>query len=241
MKIISSNRTCKTKQLVRELIPEWAKYKKILLNLGDSSINEEEFRDYLIINKVDNILNCSNKVRMFEIFNENGIKSVTYVPLSRENYGNINLLKFKVKFTKKDLVFRKGKELKIIPIEQVSVKDMNYYNFATIREDKEKEYRIIVYKGKIVRVMNKINNTGDFQFKQDNCSFVTIDFNRFPQEVKDNLFKAVRVLGIDLCGIDLLRNQRGEYKILEINSGMSMSERSIESFFELLKSEVNSN
>ena len=241
MKIISSQRTCKTKQLVRELIPDWAKPKSILLNLGDSSINEREYSGYKIINRVENIRNCSNKIRMFEIFNENGIKAVTYVPIRRSDYGNLNLMRFKMKFRGKELVFRRGKELKVIPIEQVSVRDMNYYDFATIKEDKEKEYRIIIYKDKIVRAMIKINETGDFQFKQENCRFVTMDFSKFPQSVKDNLFKAVKVLGIDLCGIDLLKNTDGEFKILEINSGMSLSERSIEEFFNLLKEEVRNN
>jgi len=227
MIINGCKRTCKTKKLMKEMLPRELKNEKILINLGDSYLNERDYPNYEIINKVSAIRNCSNKKRMFEIFKQNNIISVHYFDLREQRFEAVDYLYGGFK-----LVLRKGKEIKIIGMDKLE--ELKSYDYATIKEEKVKEYRVILFRGKIVRAMRKMPQTTDFQFKQENCKFVTVTENSFPREVIKNMIKAQKVLGIDLCGIDLLKNTDGEWKILEVNSGMSMSPKSVEIFYKML-------
>jgi hypothetical protein len=240
MIIHNCKRTCKTAKLMKQMLPRELKNERILINLGDGYLDESKYRGYKIINRTSAIRNCSNKKKMFKLFQENNIQSVRFIEFD-ESTEPINELGGKI------LVLRKGGKIVLRTIRGncIPIPDKwiyrGEYEYATIKEEKVKEYRVILFRGKIVRAMRKMPQEDDFQLKQENCKFVTITpESSFPRETIGNMIKAQKVLGIDLCGIDLLKNTDGEWKILEVNSGMSMSPRSVEIFYKMLMEEQKS-
>jgi glutathione synthase/RimK-type ligase-like ATP-grasp enzyme len=101
----------------------------------------------------------------------------------------------------------------------------------TRRENKVKEYRVIVFLNKIFKIYEKIpNNQIDFQWKKDNTIF-TRRRMQFPEDVKLNIINSVKCIGLDLAGVDVLLNDLGEYKVIEVNSGLGMGEPTIRKLY----------
>lgn len=187
--------------------------KKIFLNLGNSFLHTNTLgQGYTILNTPQAVRNSANKIRMFELFKLNNIRCLEYVS-SRDMYKFTNLIKARAG----QLFMRKG--------------------YATVREDKAVEYRIIVFKNKILKTYVKIPNGDDFVLKRKNCSFKRIRFP-FPPEVKSNILNSVKCVGLDLAGVDMLINEKGEDKIIEVNSGPGMGEATIKMLYQEIRNRV---
>ncbi len=108
---------------------------------------------------------------------------------------------------------------------------------TTIRENKVKEYRVIVYNGRMMKVMEKVPKNGDFILKLENCDYQRVERFVIPKEDRRNIIRAVECLGLDLAGVDVLKNDKGEFKVIEVNSGPGMGEKNIGLLFRRIMEE----
>ena len=228
--IVYANRTDVTGKALQEKINNNAllRDKKILVNLGKSKFRlEQDYinNNYQIINKVENIKNSVDKKRMFEIFKQNNIKSLDYFDLDKDE--DIHKIIHHLQ-QNKEVVLREGNDI-LICNELVSfIRNYPLYTHATLKEDKLREYRIIIFKNYPLRIMKKVNLTGDFRSKQENCSFINKRIDTFSRNILNECIKVSRVIGLDLCGIDVMINNDRRIKVIEVNSGMSLSDYSQE-------------
>lgn len=207
---------------MKELIPRRLKYDDILINLGNGYFNEYDYDDYEIINRVEAIRKCSNKKEMFRILINDDVSCVSFYEGYDRKRKALELIRRGYK-----LVLRKGKRIKITNSRWDIRRD--WWDYFTIWEEKREEWRILMFKGEILRRQLKDNIYGEDILKKENCEFRQRRLIR--GDIARECRKAVESLGIDLCGIDVMRNTDGEVKILEVNSGMGMNENSINKVF----------
>lgn len=228
MKICYVKKSRDTASRMRDLIPEDLMDSDVVINLGNSNPQLDD--EYFIINSAESVRNAADKQRMFEIFNRNNIKCVKYYDLN--NFDTFTEAKRQMLYLNKCLVIRdNGYKL----IGRKNSTQLPKCGYGTVREQKLKEYRIIVFRGRFLKVYEKLPFEQCFAWKQDKCKFQRVFYPDFEPEVVDNIINSVKCLGLDLGGVDLLLNTKGEYKILEVNSGMGMSDRTISQLYKRLK------
>jgi hypothetical protein len=141
------------------------------------------------------------------------------------------------------IVFKKDGVIKVCS----DYNELDYYlsrcRYGTIKEEKIAEYRVIMYKGKLIEMFRKIpkpNHESDFALKAYNSNFVIVrdeNWRNRHNKVLEVCKHAMNTLKIDLCGFDVLINKQKEIKIIEANSGMGMCDNSIQKFYRLLEVE----
>ena len=236
MKIIGCKATRETTQLLKDMMPEVLKSQNILLNVGWSNIPVEKMAGFsTILNRKESVKNCADKVMMYRLFKEHGVPSVDFY-----DFNTIEGIKNFMKNGEfDDFVVPNGSQKKIMEKDDI-VDDLDRYTYATRFEHKSIEYRVLMLKNKIFRVMKKNpHDTSEDLYHIDNCDFVAIKRKYLPVQVREACIKASQATGIDFCGIDVMVNTDGEVKVLEVNSGPSMNETSIEKFYKALKEELN--
>ena len=227
MKIGYTKKTIETKDRLFELMPDDLKHAKIFLNIGNA--NSKGAPGYLMLNKPENVKNAADKKAMFKVFKENRINSVKFIDL--KGLGKFKAIGYLL--TGKDLVLRE-QGLNVIGISQL-FRFLKSKEWVTLKEEKVIEYRVIVFRDKILRAMIKLPNKKDFTLKQENCRFIDIKPEFINETIPKDVIKSVKCLGLDLAGVDCLINKKGEFKILEVNSGMSLCSKSIGLLFNELR------
>jgi len=223
MKFGYTKKTKETKEKLLELMPYELEYTKIFLNIGNAKSKGK--RGYVILNEPKAVKNSVDKKRMFRLFKENKIKSLRFIDL--DNFlGKIKAIGYLT--IGKDLVLR-DIGLNILGISQL-INFLKSKEYATLKEKKILEFRVLVFKDKILRTTIKLPKEKDFVLKQENCKFVEVKPN-FSDEDKKNIINSVKCLGLDLGGVDVLINDKNEMKIIEVNSGMSLCSKSVRLVF----------
>ena len=147
MEINYVKKTHITGKLLKEHMPEDLVYRDIVLNLGNGHLNINNYEiGSLILNPPEAVRNSANKKIMFELFKQNDIRCIEYID-------NKDMFKFSniVKARTGQLFIRKG--------------------YSTVREDKEKEYRIIVFRDRILKKYLKVPIDNEFILKRNNTVF----------------------------------------------------------------------
>ena len=215
MEIKYTKKTCITGRLLKEYMLESLEDKKILLNLGNSHLNIGKYiiEGYNILNSLESIRNSANKRRMFRLFKENNIRCLKYVPIE-----DLNTSKYFLERLTSQFFIRNG--------------------YATIKEDKSIEYRIIVFRNRILKTYIKIPQTNEFILKKQNCVFKRMRMP-FDYNIQENIINSVKCLGLDLAGVDMLINKKGEDKIIEVNSGPGMGIPTIKMLYRQIERYIN--
>jgi len=135
-------------------------------------------------------------------------------------------------------VLRLNDRIKCVDSCYQFIKSFKKYDYATLKEEKLVEYRILLLYGEPFRIMAKFPIKKTFAYKQEYCQFVDIDIDDFKELYSNKIFvqlkKMVWKININLCGVDLILNQKGELKVLEVNSGAGMCGKSIKTFYKKL-------
>lgn len=231
MIILKCKKTEETCQRLRDLMPRSLRDKKIALNMGNSEL-KKDYSKYLLLNNPEAVKRAVNKKKMFEVLEDNRINCLKYM--------DIEYLKGKAEavvslFSGKEIVLRDGGDIKVITASELRELYNPKWKYATIKENKLLEYRFVVFRDKILRAMVKANAKGDFRVKQENSEFRMIDITKIPEDAINNIIKSVKCLGLDLAGVDVLLNMKDEFKIIEVNSGMALSPRSIKRLYKAVK------
>lgn len=227
MKIFSCNATEETGERLKNLLPQELENKPIALNLGYSDFKEIE--GYKTLNPSYAVKNCVNKKEMFKTLKKSKIKCLKFFDLNTIKGKFLSLFCLLIG---KEIVLRSN-GIKILKLKDFS-KILKNKDYATIKENKILEYRLIVFKNKIIRGMVKINKRGDFIVKQSNSRFKDIDLNKISEKDKQNIINSSLCLGLDLSGVDVLVNNKGKFKIIEVNSGMALCSKSIDILYKYM-------
>lgn len=194
------------------------RHSDLVIGWGNSSSHFPQSNN--VFNKPEAINNASNKKRMMQLLIENNIKTpdVTF-----DVHGDLSA------FKDEDGYFY--------------VRDCN----NTIRYDntihagdryvskpvgKKREFRVHVFRDKILGIYEKIPNDDNVKlFKQHSCHFSRLldDTELVTDEVKQMCIDAVKALGLDFGGVDLMKVKK-KYFINEVNSSPSLSTTNIERY-----------
>jgi len=204
--------------------------------LGNSQFNaEKEYAEqgWRIVNRVKAIRKCVDKKAMFRAFEKAGVKSLSFFDLKTAS-GLIHAGTL-VSMGKK-MVFRRGRAYLIVSNTLDFVRNYGLFDYATVFEDKLLEWRVLVYKGKVFKVMKKdADDDGVFALKQESTRFRRVDSPL--KEVAEQSVKAAAALGLDLCGVDVCLTKKGDVKVIEANSGMALGKHSCRLLAELINAE----
>lgn len=229
MKIFRSKRTRETCALLKEHMPPEFKDKPIVLNYGNScNFNEAKYRGKIILNKKEAVMRCSHKKEMFK-----------YIKNYAVDYADIKtpegiMKAIRLLLDSKELVGRNKSKIGIITTVAQFAEIYDQIDYITVKERKLNEYRVLMVLGEPFRVMKKVNQNDDFALKIANSEFKPMKIKLFDQDAMENIKLAVKALGIDVCGVDILENDMHEFKILEVNSGAALCENSIRKFYKKL-------
>ncbi len=210
MKIVNCRKSRVTGERLREMVLSRLRDKDVLVNLGWGQFDESEYEDWDVINRVGAIKRCVDKKKMLELLRREGVQCLI-IPQKRR-FGR----KYACKY---------GKRLRVRRFSRLFGGRFGNYDYVTEWEDKKEEYRVVVFRGKVLRAMRKEPRDGDMDkvLKQSNCRYRHIE--ELSDDVRFECIKACVVLGIDLAGVDILVNRRGDVRVIEVNSGMGMGSR----------------
>jgi len=243
MEIIYSKISEDTAERLEELMPAKLSNERIVLNLGNSKIDESAYKHYQIINKVGAIKKCVDKPRTLRILKKGGIRVIKSFDLRRYNPLLFLYLIFRYLIWGKELVIKDRWNLEVVNLKKFFnlLDKIEKYLTISVKENKFQEYRVLVYKGKIFRILEKEPNPNVFAWKNEVCHFEEIPYywhwRKFVKEIKKECSKASLILKIDLCGIDVIRTKK-DIKILEVNSGAGMNYGSVRKFYQVLGKEL---
>ena len=244
MRIIYHEISKDTAEKLYVYMPKELRDEKILINLGDSSFDESKYKDYQIINKTEAIKNCVSKASSLKKLRKKGVSVVKTYDLKKFNpflflYWIIRYLMWGRK------AILKGRySIRVLGLKKfwALLPKIEKFLYLMPKYKKSQEYRVILYKGKVLRIMEKTPNPNRFAWKNEFCRFHEIPYYwhwcQFFKEIKRECSKASLLLKIDLCGIDIMRIGQDEVRILEVNSGCGLGKPSIRKFYKELEREL---
>lgn len=103
--------------------------------------------------------------------------------------------------------------------------------FYTLYIDHKAEYRVNVFKGKVISVLEKTNN-GDGQFKFKLIRKPKYTFKNFIQAIESQI-------RLDLYGMDILLGYDGKLTLLEVNSGPALFGQTSVQMLSAIKKEIS--
>lgn len=89
--------------------------------------------------------------------------------------------------------------------------------------DHKREYRVVVFKEKVVGIYSKVED-GDGSW-----DLVKLQLRGFDEIIRQ-CSEAAKALKIDYVGFDVVANTRNDFKILEANSGPILTDEAVEAF-----------
>lgn len=108
--------------------------------------------------------------------------------------------------------------------------------------NKRREYRVHVFRNKILGIYEKVPLVEGAAnrpklFKSDTCKFVRCDpaISRVDRAAQELCIASVSALGLDIAGVDLIRDRDGNFTICEVNSSPGLNNNNIER----LKNEIS--
>jgi len=100
-------------------------------------------------------------------------------------------------------------------LESIKILDSNVLVQECINESRGRDIRVLVVGGKVVASMERFSNGDDFRANLSQGGQARkIDLTK---EEKEMAIKATKALSLDICGVDIIRTNRGSM-ILELNA-----------------------
>lgn len=93
------------------------------------------------------------------------------------------------------------------------------------------EYRVNIWRNKVVSVYDKINVNGIWQFKL----FKGVEDHPQLLHIAEAVYKNI---GLDWCGLDVLRDSKGNLHLLEVNSAPVLYPYTMKKLANIIKSEI---
>lgn len=186
------------------------------------------------LNSREAVSNASNKKRMLELLKQAEITiprfscNVSEISELADESGNVYI-------RDKQGVVRYGN-------------DFNIYSDSYFTEpvkNKQREYRVQVFRDKIMGVYEKIPLTEEVPklYKSYTCKFskcdITLEGARVHKEAQEMCINSVKALGLDFGGVDLIRDSEGNFTVCEVNSAMGLNSLNIEKWAEEFRNVIH--
>jgi len=249
--IAYSNRSCVTGKQIREAMR--AKRKRtsrrakcdLFIRWGTT----EEFPNVRYkkeLNSLEAVVRTANKLTMLQTLLNSGIATLdfssdpTMLDSFRDREGNV--------YIRNRLgVVRYGNDFN---------PDRDLYYSRPVRF-KRREYRVHVVNGRILGAYEKVplvSATAENQsptaaenrpklYKSDTCKFIRCDLQaegcRVNAAAQELCIAAVRSLGLDVGGVDLIRDKNGVFTVVEVNSAPGLNDLNIERFVQAIREFYN--
>ena len=156
-----------------------------------------------LFNNAKAIASCDDKVKTFLDLLGSGV-SIGYPIVVKENYGSLG----------KKVYLAKNREELIALEEQISFLPRLYQEF--IESSSGVDLRVIVIGGKAVAAMKRRSLNGDFR---SNIALGGVGEIAHPSPIfLETAERVASHLGLDYCGVDLLKGPHGEPILCEVNS-----------------------
>lgn len=205
---------------------------KVLVNWG---CKRKDFNADVVLNKEENIKNASNKLLAFRLFSEAGLR----VPRTTTNIEEARTFRFPVFCRINGL--NKGRGIRIAHNETQLVNSDFYSEYIPCKE----EFRVHVFRDEILSWSKKINKSYGNKYirNHDNgYKFSLLDNDRIYSNLSKYAISAVKSLGLDFGGVDVLWGDDNKFYVLEVNtaSGIegSVLERYARKFKKVAKDEL---
>lgn len=130
-------------------------------------------------------------------------KKISYPIIVKENYGSLGRQ-----------VYLINTHEELLEVENRLIHTPHIFQ-EFIASSKGIDYRVIVIGHKVVAYMRRENKTS---YLSNLACGGTAYAEEIPQEYKDVAIKASEILGLDYCGVDILKGAKGEPIISEVNS-----------------------
>jgi carbamoylphosphate synthase large subunit len=180
----------------------------IIVNLGDWELKTEDLNSYIIINKPEAMQKARDKKQMFRIFQANRLPSLDFYDL--KNFDDF--ARFCSHLKKQEMVLRIGRTVNVI--KEMNETDVEEYEYATAKIEKEKELRVLMFRNKLIRAYEKKGS--GFVLRNDTSDYV-------PTAIDDKCLTICKAFGLDIAGIDIaVEKGSGQYRLIEVNSSAGM-------------------
>lgn len=203
----------------------------ILIRWGctDTGISQRSIENKLIvINPAEKIHLVNDKAKCRRLLQDKFLS----VPKSHFRNGDVidtlgtnNIRELHYPLIGRKQFHHQGRQLKIINNERELMAD-NQSAYWSEFIDKQKEYRVFVFFGRVTMVAEKVfrgnRNAVAWNVAQGTVSFVNVPWNAWPLEVCKEALKAQKITGIDFAGVDVMVKDEKPY-ILELNSAHSLT------------------
>ncbi|MBW2675439.1 MAG: hypothetical protein JRD89_18855 [Deltaproteobacteria bacterium] len=188
----------------------------VIINLGCS--NFQAPTDKIVLNR--DCRTSIDKVKMFKAFRRHGVKHVPFYDLRNP----IDI--FKALFNL-PVILRPN--FKVVKTKGEFLRSFMRYRFATKLIEKKREFRANICLGEVLNVKEKIPfDRKSLRWKQHNSKFERVE----RPDVGSLAVKAAEAVGLDVCGVDIIEDMKGELYVLETNSAPGMGTDTVQ---ELIK------
>jgi hypothetical protein len=165
-----------------------------------------------IINTNDAVAKCVDKTLTFEAFKRAKVDTVEYVR-HREDIPK----KWEWVVVRDSAVGRKAEGLNYLENKPNTV--FPYAALYTEYFYHKKEYRVVIFMGKLVGVYEKEEADGEWSF--------ILKPKRGFEEMVSQCIRAAKEIGIDYVGFDVVANTKNDFKLLEANSAPILTAESM--------------
>jgi glutathione synthase/RimK-type ligase-like ATP-grasp enzyme len=191
-----------------------------LVRFGACHTIKKRVKELKIFNKAKAIHLCYNKLKFREIMKPY-IAVPESIPPDLNHQGNYPCLARPIKHQKGENIFIVDGVNHLNYLLNMGVLDKDYYLQQII--DKEKEYRIYMFRGGILCVYEKIpDNPKEFYWGGDNATWEYIGWKSYPNKFYEIAEEVYNRIGIDMCAIDLIEDKDGVLYTLEANTAFEV-------------------
>ncbi len=184
----------------------------------------------LIINTPDAVRNASNKLAMLRILRHTEGVNVPRNILRGDEFTEDQLDEMR---NDEGNLFIRGSNMSVRYDASFTQAD----HYCTTPVNKDKEYRVHVFNGKVIAVYEKIPNEGDEGIirKDANCRFSKRRHDEgnptCDTDAQEMCIRAVQALGLVFGGVDLIRDKdTKKFYVVEINSSPALNGPNIERY-----------
>jgi glutathione synthase/RimK-type ligase-like ATP-grasp enzyme len=236
--ILYSKKSCVTakdlKQHLKEQLPTYRvvstkdkriKKTPVIIRVGNLNLTPR-FNPLVEFNKKENVNNAANKQTMMKLLSENNITipKLLMSPHGKDLSGHLN---------NKGMCYIRGAN-HVVRYDNAT-RPGDLYLTKPVGNGK-REYRVHIFNNEVIAVYRKKpNEEGVKILKSHNCKFIKVstETSRCGDNVIDMCKRAVRVMGLDFAGVDVIVDKDGNFFILEVNSAPGLNSENIKRYGEV--------
>ena len=201
--------------------------------------------DKVVINKIENLQLNRDKVLSLKKMQDYGVKVPNFCIGYDEVLRKIDEQRITMPIIARKRTHQGGSGFELClckrDIRRARNKGVSHHFLQYIPNDKE--YRLHVFDGEIIRVSKKLGQEGCNNWKRNHdegWTFTDLDINELlTRGIKTEAKKAIEAMDLQFGAVDIIKSDFGEPYVLEINSGPGLMERGLTEYCHNIKRYLN--